>query len=460
MGRIMKKLKRLSIVLVLCLFGTLCFQMVLHAAGFSIGASTSRVAPGGSFTVNVSVPNASGMFYASGSNATVSPSAQYCDDACSFSVTAGSAGTASVTVRTGTPGQSDEVTSKIDDSPITGSQTVSVSVVAPSSNQPSNGGSGNHSGGGSSSGGSANTSTVVEEEPTVNLSLASLSVSEGTLSPAFSPEVTTYQMTLPRGTKKISVSVTTEGTGKSVEGSGEHKLSAGNNEIKIVVKAVEGNDSKTYTINAYVEEEPTIFLNGAGNKNMGVLSLHGAPVLEGFEDYKFKIDGKEVTGRKNTLTGLVVLYMSDGEDSEHYYIYDEKKKEITSIYIPIALLGNQYAIVTIPEDSKTMAGLTLKEVEVDGKKMEGWTFKDKTFKNYVLVYLMNEKGETHLYQYEKSENVLQLYSGAAAATQEQYDQNVKELNLYRMISFVLIPTTIVLFGSAISLAVMLKKKKV
>ena len=107
-----------------------------------------------------------------------------------------------------------------------------------------------------------------------------------------------------------------------------------------------------------------------------------------------------------------------------------------------------------------MAGLTLKEVEVDGKKMEGWTFKDKTFKNYVLVYLMNEKGETHLYQYEKSENVLQLYSGAAAATQEQYDQNVKELNLYRMISFVLIPITIVLFGSAISLAVMLKKKKV
>lgn len=321
---------------------------------------------------------------------------------------------------------------------------------------------GNYNHGSSESGsGSSNPSddSNTQEDASTNLSLSSLSVSEGTLSPTFSASVSEYKVSLPRGKKVITVKATINGTGANVSGVGEHKLKAGNNTIEVTVKEMDGDGSKTYTIHVYVEEDPTIFLDGAGKKKMGILSLSGAPVLEGFEDYTLKIKGKEVKARKNPLTGIVVLYMEDGTDSENYYIYDEKKKAITSIYIPVALLGKNYAIITIPESKKIMAGLTFKSIEIDKIKMDGWVFEDKTFSNYVLVYLMDEKGEKHLYQYEKSENVLQLYSGAAAATQKQYDQTVKGLSTYRTISFILIPVSVVLAFISLFLAVMRMKKR-
>ena len=57
----------------------------------------------------------------------------------------------------------------------------------------------------------------------------------------------------------------------------------------------------------------------------------------------------------------------------------------------------------------------------------GWTFKDKAFDNYVVIYVMDETGKMQYYMYEKTQNTLQLYSKAAPVTQESYEKLVKDL---------------------------------
>lgn len=62
----------------------------------------------------------------------------------------------------------------------------------------------------------------------------------------------------------------------------------------------------------------------------------------------------------------------------------------------------------------------------------------------------------HYYQYEKSENILQLYSGAVALTKEAYDNEIKELKssktTWMTIGIVTIITTIAAAGAAIYFA--------
>ena len=66
--------------------------------------------------------------------------------------------------------------------------------------------------------------------------------------------------------------------------------------------------------------------------------------------------------------------------------------------------------------------MTFAAVTVDEQELPGWTFDDPQFENYVLIYAMNEKGEMNYYQYEQTQNTLQLYSGAAAISEQAYAQ--------------------------------------
>jgi len=49
------------------------------------------------------------------------------------------------------------------------------------------------------------------------------------------------------------------------------------------------------------------------------------------------------------------------------------------------------------------------EVTIDGITMHGWTYENPDFANYIHILVMNEFGDKVVYQYEKTENSLQLY---------------------------------------------------
>lgn len=69
------------------------------------------------------------------------------------------------------------------------------------------------------------------------------------LSPAFDPEVTTYSCVLPKGTKSVTPNLQTNFEGATFSGAGAVNVSSGSGASTIVVTALDGVTSKTYTIN-------------------------------------------------------------------------------------------------------------------------------------------------------------------------------------------------------------------
>ena len=418
--------------------------IIVQAGSFSVSVSGGSVDPGGKFTVSVNVTG-SGVFYFSGNNATVSASSMYCDTSCSVTAVAGSSGTASVSVTTGTPGQSDEVTDFSDDSAITGTKTVSVSIKtqtntseSPSSNSGSNGGSV------SSGGNSQQVTQNSEPAKSSDATLASLSVSEGTMSPSFKSGTSKYELSLPSDTTKIKIEAKANDSKAKVSGTGEVELKQGNNKISITVTAEDGT-TKTYTINAYVEETPEVYL-AYNDTKLGVVKNTDNVSKPGdaFEEVKLEIDGKEVTGWQNNIMNVTVLYMINEENGEkNFYLYDAENNILTSVFKPIVLLGNNLYIIDVDKELQTREGMTFTTVTVDEKELQGWKFNEAGFDNYCLIYVMNEQGEKQYYQYEATQNTLQLYSNAAPISTESYQKTLKTEQIAIILAGVLGVTTIV-----------------
>lgn len=436
-------MKKKIISFFLCLTIAFALFTPIYSAGYSVSVSTTSVQPNGSFTVTVSIPQASGMVYFKGTNATVSSSSMYCDTSCSITATAGSSGTASVTVTSGAENTPNEVTD-INGTFVAIERTVSVSIIS-SSSPSGNTGGGSGSGSSSSSGSGSSATTPVVDNRSSNNNLASLSISEGQLSPAFSSDVTEYSVELASSVSSITVNASASDSKASVSGTGEISLNAGDNRIEITVTAENGNP-KLYVINAYVDETPLIYVP-YGNDELGVVRNLSAVQLDGFEETTVQIDGNEVKAWRSPTRNITVVYLQK-DDEKNFYIYDETKG-VTSIYRQVALLGNTLGLVDIPEELQERAGMVYQELTIDDVTLMGWVYEDKSFSNYSLIYAMDDMGEYRYYQYESTQNTLQLYSGAAAVTQEDYENLVNQnasMQLYFYIALggcvVLLLTTI------------------
>lgn len=407
------KIKRsLRIALVLTLFAPL----VSHA---------ETVAPGDEFTVTVGCGTIEGSVRASANNATIISSDNWCDRdrSVSASAVASSAGTASITFTTV---DATDVGQMVDASGRTlGSG--SVTVANPSS--PSGGSQGSSGG---NSGGSSSGGTTETPQPTRSgdADLASLSVSAGTLTPKFSAGRTSYELSLPSDADSVVITAEANDAAASVSGAGEVALEQGENEIRITVTAEDGT-TKTYTINAYVEEAPDVFLEYDG-KSLGIVKNTDRVTKPGdaFEEVTLTIDGKEVTGWTNNIMNVTVLCMIDEESGEKgFYLYDSEQQALTSSFRPMTLLGNRLFVVDIAEDLQKREGMTFTTVTVDEQELSGWRYDEAGFDNYSLIYVMNEQGEMQYYQYEASQNTLQLYSNAAPVSTETYlhDRQIEQI---------------------------------
>lgn len=380
----------------------------------------AAIAPGGSFNASASCGNYEGAVTASGNNATVTSASNWCDRGGTVTATAQAdgAGSASVsfTVIDATD-VSDPLNPKLVGNVGIGGTTVTVveptKPSAPTNNTPT-----------------TPTTPQPEVEPKEDTrskdnTLKSLSVSDGTLSPKFSKNTTSYKVDLPADATSITVKATANDSKASVSGTGKIKLSAGNNEVNVVVTSEYGT-KKTYTINVYVDEKPLIYTEYNG-KELGIVrNVNGVKAPENFKKTTTKLDGKEITAWTNEKMKKTIVYLSDEDNNKDFYLFEDGK--VTSKFEYVEMLGRHFYLIDVPKDKQEMAGLKYGELTIDKVKLMGWTFEDKAFENYQIFMAMDMSGETRYYQYEKSENTIQLYSGAATVTQEAYQKQTDELN--------------------------------
>lgn len=457
--------KKIMKMVAICICLSLIAQPMLNTKIFAL-----NVNPGGSFSGSLSCGVYEGAISTTGSNASITSGANWCDRGQTVyaQAVAGSAGTATINFVAVDLVNTDAGT-EVPVGTVMGSTSVSVVNNTGGGNTGGGNAGGGNTGGGNSGGNTGG--NVVEqpngtqqtepeqeketEEETVNLDLASLSVSKGELSPVFGAATTNYTVELTNDVKEITVDAKAVDAKATVSGSGKHNLKEGENKIEVKVSA--NDKSKVYTIIVFVEKKPEINIDFNGGK-LGILSLKSAPKIDGFEEHKLNIDGKEVVGQKKMTTGLILLYIVNDKDERNYYIYDEKKKEITSIYIPIALYGKNYAIVTVPEEVRTMEGYTFGKVKIGESEIEGLSFKEKTLENYKLVYLMNDNDEAKLYQFEKTSETLQPYNGTAPIMQKEYEALKKDAQMKNILLYTTIGLGVVSLGLFAGLLFMLLKQ--
>lgn len=432
----------------------------------AITIKAASVAPGATFTATATCGNIEGSVRATASNATLISSDNWCDRGKTLTAKAkaGSSGTASITFVTV---DATDVSAMKDASGVTLGKT-SVSVVKPST--PSNNGGGSSSSGNSGSSGSSSSSNNVpvyetpitnnetpQESKSSNADLKTLTISKGTLSPEFSSDKTNYTVMLEKDVTSLNITANAKDDKATVNGTGEISVKPGNNEITIKVTAEDGTVKK-YVIKAMVDESPDVFLNYNG-KQLGVVkNTDSIQIPATFEQTMVSLEGKNVEAWHSNFANLTIIYMIDDKNEKNFYLYDDPSKMITSVYKPIALLGRQVAIIDIPKELQTRFGMNYGEVEVDSLKFSGWTFQEPGFENYVLLYLMDDKGKMHYYLYEKSENTLQLYSNQAAITQQTYDKLNEDMKL-RMIVLISLAGTNVLTLLLLLIVSLRKRKK-
>ena len=128
------------------------------------------------------------------------------------------------------------------------------------------------------------TVTVTRALPSANADLSALSLSSGTLSPAFAAGTTSYTASVSNATASITVTptvadatatVTVNGVAvTSGNASGAIGLTVGTNPISVVVTAENGTTIKSYTV--------TVTRAGSGDANLSALVLSGGSLMPAF----------------------------------------------------------------------------------------------------------------------------------------------------------------------------------
>ena len=401
-------------IIMLIIFNT---DLNVYAASYGVSASNNG---DGSVTVTVSGPVVGGFNIEVGGQST----SVYINDI---------GGSASATIKTGAGNYSVKVSSiSISDAQynVLNNETVTTNVNVTEPQSDSNPSPGNDTNENSKPQAQKPEEKKQQEKKlSSNANLASLSISQGTLSPKFSASKTQYTVNLNGDVSSIKVNATAADSKAVVYGTGTKSLKPGKNTISVSVAAEDGS-TKEYTITVNVDETPLVYVSYNGAKLGFVRSLDGVDKpAKSFEAVKIKVDGKEVKAWKSNLLKKTVVYLQDDKTKEkNYYIYNTDTNTVETMLRPMALLGNNVFVVDVPKNLQTREGMNFTTVKIDNYELNGWTFKDTAFENYALIYVMDEKGNMVYYQYEATEKTLQLYSGAATIPQSAYDQYRKDVD--------------------------------
>ena len=263
-----------------------------------------------------------------------------------------------------------------------------------------------------------------------NNALSTLTVSAGTLTPAFDPAVTEYTLSLPQGTEKLTLTATPSDSNATVQGDGELTLQEGENTLSLVVTA-ENGDTKTYTVTAKVAQAPTLFLDYNGQRLGVVKDVSQVTPPAGFapaEPITYSGDTlpiwTDVSGKRT-----LVYLMDEKTSAQGFYLFSQTTG-VQSPYLPILCGSVTYIYTDIPKELSSVPGLTPATVRAFGQTLNGWTYNDASLKDFSVLYLMDDAGSYGYYTYDSREETLQRFSGAVFTDDAGQSLRVPMLYVY------------------------------
>lgn len=273
-----------------------------------------------------------------------------------------------------------------------------------------------------------------DNDPGVSLSsnnaLSSLTVSAGTLTPAFDPAITEYTLSLPSQSDRLTITANPSDSRATVQGDGDISLQDGETSLSVVVTAEDGS-TRTYTITVQVAQAPTLFLDYNGQRLGVVKDVSQVTPPAGFapaEPITYSGDTlpiwTDVSGKRT------LIYLMDEKTSAQGFYLFSQTTGVQSPYLPILCGSVTYIYTDIPKELSAVPGLTPATVKAFGQTLNGWTYNDASLKDFCVLYLMDDAGSYGYYTYDSREETLQRFSGAVFTDDAGQSLRVPMLYVY------------------------------
>jgi len=302
--------------------------------------------------------------------------------------------------------------------------------------------------------GSKKVTVVKPREKSNNNNLKSLSVEGYTLTPEFSKDTLEYNVEVTDDKETIKINAEREDGYSSLEGDGEKEVAEGINKFEVKVTSETGKE-KVYTLNINVKDANPIEKKINGDTYSLVKRSKTLVVPDGLDKEKFTsstitIDETEIPALVSEELGLTFVGLKDKNDL--IYLYKVEDGSITTRY---ELLTTKGLSVEFKEPKEVLDGYTKTTIKIGDKE---YTVYQNDYKNYALIYGTNiDTKEDNWYQYNIKEKSLQSYNKDLIDNMNKdFD---KEINTYKMLSFIGIGISIVLLFIVIILIIKLSKKK-
>ena len=306
----------------------------------------------------------------------------------------------------------------------------------------------------STAGGSSQNAAA--ENLSADNSLKALSISPGTLSPAFTGKTVQYTATVANDVTRVAVTATPANEKATVESvTGNENLSVGSNAVKIVVKA-ENGVTATYTITVtrqetaaasetndepeVLTEEPVETTGEAvtiGEISYRIVDNFSAEnIPSGFSETTVNYHGTDYKGVNFDNGNLSMLYLvpAETEDSAaaRFFLYDATGD---GFYPFIQLKHGDNFIIWLPTPSEYVAAEGEQQVDItvnDGDTMSVHRPAGEETVDFSFFYAVNQDGTTGWYQYDALEQTYQRRNTVSAApvegeTEEEVDSNTAYL---------------------------------
>ena len=254
--------------------------------------------------------------------------------------------------------------------------------------------------------------------------LKSLQISPGTLSPAFSPDRTTYNATVDADVTELVVSAAANDSAAKISISGRG-MDPGSNTTTITVTAKDGSvkkyiiyttrledgqeatteaESKTEDASQAVNNDGTVTLYG--RKYSVVRDYSGITIPDGYQEIDYDYNGQKINAVKGIKTGLILMYLESEDGKGGFYIYDETAKTF-SPYNTVAEPEITYVVLPITNSLEKPAGYALTRFTMNGKEVQ--VLMDAN-RQYCLFYGVSSLGEKGWFRSRISDGSIQAYS--------------------------------------------------
>ncbi len=265
-----------------------------------------------------------------------------------------------------------------------------------------------------------------------------LEMNPGQLVPAFSSDVTEYQIIIDNDVTDITVSGAVSDPGANITtASGFKNLKEGTNQAVITVTAASGTMlTYRFTIvreEAPVEEEPEtepeteapasegvtgelgVTVDGMAYTVQSVIPAEAVP--EGCVKTTSTFNGKPVEAVLFEKGGLTLLYaVADGSESGDFFVYNEASGKLR-LFVQIYSVENRYIVPIEAQDNVPMQ-FKASDMPWDNFMLPAFALEDTSVKNaqeFYLLYAVSNEGVRGFYLYDTIEGTYQRflnYTGA------------------------------------------------